>query len=66
MRHFLHSIVLPFVVCAIFHNDAAAQTRWRASYGSLAVSQVALSLGVRAGIFQKNGLNLEPIYFGGR
>lgn len=43
-----------------------AQTRLRASYGSIAVSQVVLPLGVRAGIFQKTGLNLEPIYIGGR
>lgn len=43
-----------------------AQTRLRASYGSIAVSQVVLPLGARAGIFQKNGLNLEPIYIGGR
>ena len=43
-----------------------AQTRLRASYGSLAVSQVVLPLGVRGGIFQKNGLAIEPIYIGGR
>lgn len=43
-----------------------AQTRMRASYGSIAVSQVVLPLGARAGIFQKNGLNIEPIYIGGR
>ncbi|MGZ8532563.1 MAG: ABC transporter substrate-binding protein [Candidatus Binatia bacterium] len=47
-------------------NNCSAQTKLRASYGSLAVSQVVLPLGVRAGIFQKNGLNLEPIYIGGR
>ena len=47
-------------------ENCPAQTRLRASYGSLAVSQVVLPLGVRAGIFQKNGLNLEPIYIGGR
>ena len=47
-------------------ENSPAQTKLRASYGSLAVSQVVLPLGVRAGIFQKNGLNLEPIYIGGR
>lgn len=47
-------------------QTSIAQTRLRASYGSLAVSQVVLPLGVRAGIFQKNGLHLEPIYIGGR
>jgi NitT/TauT family transport system substrate-binding protein len=47
-------------------ESCPAQTKLRASYGSLAVSQVVLPLGVRAGIFHKNGLNLEPIYIGGR
>jgi len=47
-------------------ENCHAQTKLRASYGSLAVSQVVLPLGVRAGIFHKNGLNLEPIYIGGR
>lgn len=47
-------------------GTSAGQVRLRASYGSLAVSQVVLPLGVRAGIFQRNGVNLEPIYIGGR
>lgn len=47
-------------------DNCPAQSKLRASYGSLAVSQVVLPLGVRAGIFHKNGLNLEPIYIGGR
>ena len=51
---------------AIRRRKMPGQTKLRASYGSLAVSQVVLPLGVRAGIFQKNGLNLEPIYIGGR
>jgi NitT/TauT family transport system substrate-binding protein len=50
----------------LVRGDCLAQTRVRASYGSLAVSQVVLPLGVRAGIFQKNGLAIEPIYIGGR
>jgi ABC-type nitrate/sulfonate/bicarbonate transport system substrate-binding protein len=56
-------IVICFAVAA---DDGVGQTRVRASYGSLAVSQVVLPLGARAGIFQRNGLNLEPIYIGGR
>jgi len=56
-------VVVWFVVAA---GEGISQTRLRASYGSLAVSQVVLPLGVRAGIFQRNGLNLEPIYIGGR
>src|ERR1044071_2747669 len=43
-----------------------AQSRLRASYGSLAASQVVLPLGVRSGIFQRNGINLEAIYIAGR
>lgn len=60
-----HTAVL---VCGLLLGafDGIAQTRYRASYGSIAVSQVILPLGVRAGNFQKNGLNLEPIYIGGR
>jgi len=61
------SLVSIFLFClALFRGDGAAQTRWRASYGSLSVSQVVLPLGARAGIFQKNGLTVEPIYIGGR
>ena len=56
-------VVIWSVVAA---GEGLSQTRLRASYGSLAVSQVVLPLGVRAGIFQRNGLNLEPIYIGGR
>ena len=51
---------------ALFRGEGSAQTRWRASYGSLSVSQVVLPLGARAGIFQKNGVTVEPIYIGGR
>lgn len=56
-------LVCGLLLCAF---DGFSQSRLRASYGSIAVSQVILPLGVRAGIFQKNGLNLEPIYIGGR
>jgi len=66
MRRLLPSIAFALVSCAMFHEDAGAQARWRASYGSLAVSQVVLPLGARAGIFQKQALNIEPIYIGGR
>ncbi len=60
----LASILIFFL--ALLRGDGAAQARWRASYGSLSVSQVVLPLGVRAGTFQKNGLTVEPIYIGGR
>jgi NitT/TauT family transport system substrate-binding protein len=64
-RTLIHATIvlgLLIVVCA----DGFGQTRLRASYGSLAVSQVVLPLGVRAAIFQKHGLHVEPIYIGGR
>jgi ABC-type nitrate/sulfonate/bicarbonate transport system substrate-binding protein len=60
----LVSILLCFG--ALLRGEGSAQSRWRASYGSLSVSQVVLPLGARAGIFQKNGLTVEPIYIGGR
>jgi ABC-type nitrate/sulfonate/bicarbonate transport system substrate-binding protein len=64
--YFASLVSIVFFFLALLRGDGAAQARWRASYGSLAVSQVVLPLGVRAGIFQKNGLNIEPIYIGGR
>ena len=64
-RHAFCSMLV--VICfAVAAGDGVGQTRVRASYGSLAVSQVVLPLGARAGIFQRNGLNLEPVYIGGR
>ena len=64
-RHAFCSMLI--VICfAVGAADGFGQTWLRASYGSLAVSQVVLPLGARAQIFQRNGLNLEPIYIGGR
>src|SRR5215467_11367918 len=54
------------LLVVILPDMSFAQVRLRASYGSLAVSQIVLPLGVRTGIFQKNGVNIEPIYIGGR
>jgi len=50
----------------VFSTDGLGQMRLRASYGSLSVTQVVLPLGARAGVFNKHGLNVEPIYIGGR
>jgi len=60
--------LVSFAICfwTLFPVEGSAQSRWRASYGSLSVSQVVLPLGARAGLFQKNGLIVEPIYIGGR
>jgi ABC-type nitrate/sulfonate/bicarbonate transport system substrate-binding protein len=43
-----------------------AQVKVKASYGSPSVSQVIFPLGVQAGIFQRQGLNVEAIYIAGR
>lgn len=59
-------IILLLCSLMVFSANGSAQMRLRASYGSLAVSQVILPLGARAGVFQKNGINVEPIYIGGR
>lgn len=66
MIRMVYCAVLAIGFSLLSYATGLAQTRLRASYGSIAVSQVVLPLGVRAGIFQKNGLHLEPIYIGGR
>jgi len=68
-RRKMFSIVLSlgtFFLLFAFPPYTVAQVSVRASYGSLGVSQVILPLGVRAGIFQKNGLIVEPVYIAGR
>ncbi len=55
-----------FVLALAFSTETSAQISVRASYGSLGLSQVILPLGVRSGLFQKNGLKMEPVYIAGR
>ncbi|HEX9453288.1 MAG TPA: ABC transporter substrate-binding protein [Candidatus Binatia bacterium] len=66
MVYFTSLLSLAVCCLSLLRGDGRAQSRYRASYGSLSVSQVVLPLGARAGIFQKNGLGVEPIYIGGR
>ena len=66
MVYFTTLVSIALCFWTLCRGEASAQNRWRASYGSLSVSQVALPLGARAGLFQKNGLTIEPIYIGGR
>lgn len=66
MRRLLLSLAVILTTAALRAGEARAQPRWRASYGSLSVSQVSLQMAARSGIFQRNGLNIEPIYIGGR
>ncbi len=57
---------LVLFLISIFSSDVAAQETVRASYGSLGIQQIILPLGVRAGVFQENGLNVEPVYIAGK
>ena len=65
MLYAFRAAVAFFLLLAL-SADGRAQLSVRASYGSLGVSQVVLPLGVRAGIFEKNGLTVEPVYIAGR
>jgi len=43
-----------------------SQTKIRAAYGTPSLSQVVFPLGVHAGMFERHGLNMEPVYIAGR
>ena len=42
------------------------QIKLRAAYGTPSLSQVVFPLGVQAGMFERNGLSVEPVYIAGR
>ena len=42
------------------------QIRLRGAYGTPSLSQVVFPLGVQAGMFLRQGLNMEPVYIAGR
>ena len=65
MFYFFCQLVF-FFLFYVLSTGAAAQVSVRASYGSLGLSQIILPLGVRSGVFQKNGLKIEPVYIAGR
>jgi ABC-type nitrate/sulfonate/bicarbonate transport system substrate-binding protein len=50
----------------IFPSPAFTQTKIRASYGTPSLSQVVFPLGVHSGMFERNGLSVEPLYIAGR
>ncbi len=58
--------VVVFFLVFVLPGPSVAQLSVRASYGSFAVSQVILPIGVRSGIFHNNGLSVEPVYIAGR
>lgn len=45
---------------------AFAQANIRISHGTLGVTQIIFPLGLRAGVFKRNGLNAEVVYMAGR
>jgi len=49
-----------------FPTSVFAQTKIRAAYGTPSLSQVVFPLGVHAGVFERNGLIVEPLYIAGR
>jgi ABC-type nitrate/sulfonate/bicarbonate transport system substrate-binding protein len=58
------SIVL--ILLLSFSDLGFGQTRIRAAYGTPSLSQVVFPLGVHAGMFERNGLSVEPLYIAGR
>jgi NitT/TauT family transport system substrate-binding protein len=63
-RSFSSAVVL--FLALVLPGSGIAQVSVRASYGSFGVSQVILPIAVRSGIFEKNGLSVEPVYIAGR
>ena len=53
------------LLLGLIAGNSSAQTHLRASYGSLAVSQVVLPLGVRAGSFRKTASSSNRSILGG-
>lgn len=50
----------------LWASPACSQTKIRAAYGTPSLSQVVFPLGVHSGMFERNGLNVEPLYIAGR
>lgn len=57
------NLLFAFVVLL---SSALAQTKIRAAYGTPSLSQVVFPLGVHSGMFERNGLLVEPLYIAGR
>ena len=47
-------------------SEGFGQIKLRGAYGTPSLSQVVFPLGVQAGMFQRQGLNMEPVYIAGR
>lgn len=50
----------------LWASPACSQTKIRAAYGTPSLSQVVFPLGVHSGMFERNGLSVEPLYIAGR
>ena len=64
MAYWFVSVVLILMIS--LPGLGLGQTRIRAAYGTPSLSQVVFPLGVHAGMFERNGLSVEPLYIAGR
>ena len=58
--------LLVFLFVDLSQSKVYAQVKIRAAYGTPSLSQVVFPLGVHAGMFERNGLSVEPLYIAGR
>ncbi|HWH76070.1 MAG TPA: ABC transporter substrate-binding protein [Candidatus Binatus sp.] len=64
MARWFSSIVLILVLLS--PGVGLGQIKVRGAYGTPSLSQVVFPLGVQAGMFERQGLNMEPVYIAGR
>src|SRR5258706_4902447 len=57
---------LVFVLVLSLPSLGQGQIKLRGAYGTPSLSQVVFPLGVQAGMFERQGLNMEPVYIAGR
>ena len=57
---------LVFVLVLWLPSFGHGQIKLRAAYGTPSLSQVVFPLGVQAGMFERQGLSMEPVYIAGR
>lgn len=55
-----------FLLVMVCDGLVSAQIKVRAAYGTPSLSQVVFPLGVQAGMFNRHGLAVEPLYIAGR
>ena len=66
MKRCMILCLLVFLFVDLSQSKVYAQVKIRAAYGTPSLSQVVFPLGVHAGMFERNGLSVEPLYIAGR